>query len=221
MLHLQTFATNPLQENTYLLYNDDGDAAIIDPGFYTPAERAYFDQFIATNRLTPRHLLLTHAHFDHVFGLKQTAATYQLVPTLHPNDEQMLKFAPMVAAQMWQLPFEGYEGPLQFINHHHNILLGAHSLQVRYAPGHSPGHVVFYHHNPASDAPPFAIVGDTLFAGSIGRTDLPGCHHPTLLQSIQNELLTLPNPTQVYPGHGPATTIGTERVGNPYLQNMG
>jgi glyoxylase-like metal-dependent hydrolase (beta-lactamase superfamily II) len=218
MLSLQIFTVNPLQENTYLLYNEEGMAAIIDPGFYTAAEHSQFTQFLTANGLQLTAIWLTHAHFDHVFGLKQVAETYNLTPLLHPNEAMMLKFAPAAAGQMWGLPFEGYTGPLQFFQPGQALQLGKHEVQVIEAPGHSPGHVVFYQAPFGPHSAGQLVAGDTLFRDAIGRTDLPGGNHEQLLQSIHHQLLTLPATTQVYPGHGPATTVAYEKANNPYLQ---
>ncbi|TAD90391.1 MAG: MBL fold metallo-hydrolase [Bacteroidetes bacterium] len=216
MLTLHQFTVNPLQQNTYLLYNDEGMAAIIDPGFYTPAEHLQLSQYLSAHRLQLSAIWLTHAHFDHVFGLKQVAQQHQLVPQLHPNEGGMLQMA-SVAATRWNLPFEGYTGPVQHFQTPQSLSLGSHNLQVINCPGHSPGHVAFYQAPTAPQHSGILIAGDTLFSGSIGRTDLPGGNHAQLLQSIHQQLLTLPLNTRVYPGHGPATTIGTEKIHNPYL----
>lgn len=209
MLYVHYFTVSALQENSYLVYNDEGDAAIIDPGFYTAAEQALLSNFIETKKLRPRLLLLTHSHLDHVFGLKWAAEKYSLLPHVHENEKQMLAMAPTMG-EMWGQPFEGYTGELIFYKPNQVLALGADQLTVLDTPGHSPGHVVFATND-------FVIAGDTLFNGSIGRTDLPGGHHQTLIESIREKLFTLPNDTIVYPGHGPATTIGHEKKHNPFV----
>ncbi|MCU0395274.1 MAG: MBL fold metallo-hydrolase [Chitinophagaceae bacterium] len=212
MLQIAMFTFSPIQENTYLLYNGEGQAALIDPGCYFPEEREQLSGFIAEKGLEPAYLLQTHCHLDHVFGLKWAAGQWGLTPHIHPNEEMVLQFAP-ASGKMWNLPFENYEGPLQWLTEGQEIRLGSDTLQVLFAPGHSPGHVCFY-----CATQGFVIGGDVLFQRSIGRTDLPGGSHSVLIESIRSQLFTLPDDTVVYPGHGPATTIGEEKRHNPFLQ---
>ena len=212
MLHIQSFVFSPIQENTYVLYNDAGDCAIIDPGCYHKYEEVQLATFIEKNGLSVKMLLQTHCHLDHVFGLRWTAEKYGLQPHMHQNEQHMLQLAP-VSGEMWNLPFKNYEGPVIFIKEHQQLQLGLDILKVIFAPGHSPGHVCFY-----CEAQDFVIGGDVLFAGSIGRTDLPGGNFNHLIDSIKTQLLVLPEKTVVYSGHGPATTIGEEKAHNPYLK---
>ena len=212
MLQIAMFTFSPIQENTYLLYNGEGQAALIDPGCYFPEEREQLSGFIAEKGLQPAYLLQTHCHLDHVFGLKWAAGHWGLTPQIHCNEEMVLQFAP-ASGKMWNLPFENYEGPLQWLTEGQEIRLGSDTLQVLFAPGHSPGHVCFY-----CATQGFVIGGDVLFQRSIGRTDLPGGSHSVLIESIRSQLFTLPDDTVVYPGHGPATTIGEEKRHNPFLQ---
>ena len=115
---------------------------------------------------------------------------------------------------MWQLPFDNYEGPLVYLKEGEKIKIDDDELEIRFTPGHSPGHICFYH-----EAGGFVISGDVLFNGSIGRTDLPGGDFDTLINSIQTQLFTLPDETKVYPGHGPMTTIGFEKMNNPFVRS--
>lgn len=211
MLHIQLFTFRPIEENTYVLYNDAGQACIIDPGCYYEQEEKTLDTFLQEKKLTPTLLLNTHCHLDHVFGLRWAAKTYQLTPHIHPNEEQMLQLSPL-AGDRWGMPFKGYGGPLIFLKEDNSIFLGDDELSILFAPGHSPGHVCFY-----SKTQGFLIGGDVLFKESIGRTDLPGGNHQVLVDSIRYGLFTLPNETVVYPGHGGSTTIGHEKKYNPYL----
>ncbi|MEO7312011.1 MAG: MBL fold metallo-hydrolase [Chitinophagaceae bacterium] len=215
MLNIHAFTFSPIQENTYLLWNDDKEAIIIDPGCYHSYEEEELKSFIEGKGLKPVLLLNTHCHLDHVFGEKYVAATWNLVPHIHPNEQQVLRFAE-ASGKMWNMPFENYTGPMEFLKEGDIIKLGADELNVLFAPGHSPGHVCFY--VPAQN---FLIGGDVLFQGSIGRTDLPGGNFDVLMESIQTQLMTLPDNTRVYSGHGPATTIGAERKTNPYLMRYG
>jgi hydroxyacylglutathione hydrolase len=212
MLTVKAFSFNPVEENTYILYNEKKECCIIDPGFYFPEEREKFKAFIEENNLQPTLLLNTHCHLDHVFGNKFVHDTWGLSLHIHEKEKQMLDLAP-ASGEMWQLPFENYEGELIFIKETSGIKIGKDELEIRFAPGHSPGHVCFY-----DEADGFAISGDVLFHGSIGRTDLPGGDFHTLINSIQTQLFTLPDETKIYCGHGPMTTVGFEKMNNPFVK---
>ncbi len=211
MFTVKAFTFSPVQENTYVLYNDKGNAFIIDPGCYFEEERDTLAQFLQQNKLQPVKLLNTHCHLDHVFGNKWVYETYGLELHLHPNEQQVLAYAP-TSGLMWNLPFDNYNGPFHFLNEGDELLLDDDQLKVLFAPGHAPGHVCFY-----CEKQGFVIGGDVLFRESIGRTDLPGGNHETLLNSIRTQLFTLPDETVVYSGHGPTTTIGYEKKHNPFL----
>ena len=211
MIHIKAFTFSPISENTYVLYNNDGKAIIIDPGCYFPNEQETLKNFLTDNSLTPVYLLNTHCHLDHVFGNKWVHETYGLEPHLHPNEEAMLALAP-VSGERWGLPFQNYTGPLHFLNDGDTVLLGETEIQVILAPGHSPGSICFYIPSQGD-----LIGGDVLFRGSIGRTDLPGGDSETLLNSIREKLWVLPDETVVYSGHGIKTTIGYEKRNNPFL----
>ncbi|MCE2824579.1 MAG: MBL fold metallo-hydrolase [Sediminibacterium sp.] len=211
MIHIKAFTFSPISENTYVLYNNEGKAIIIDPGCYFPNEQETLKNFLTDNSLTPVYLLNTHCHLDHVFGNKWVHETYGLEPHLHPNEEAMLALAP-VSGERWGLPFENYAGPLHFLNDGDTVLLGDTEIQVILAPGHSPGSICFYIPSQGD-----LMGGDVLFRGSIGRTDLPGGDSETLLHSIREKLWVLPDETVVYSGHGIKTTIGYEKRNNPFL----
>lgn len=212
MLTVKIFTFNPVSENTYIIFNEVKEAIIIDPGCYFDEEKQNIKNFIERNGLQPVQLLNTHCHLDHVFGNKWVYETYGLELFIHPNEEQVLNFAPQ-SGQMWGSPLENYAGPLHFLENNDIVKLGNNELKVLLAPGHSPGSICFYD---ASDN--FVIGGDVLFKESIGRTDLPGGNHAALLESIRNQLFVLPNEVIVYPGHGESTTIGYEKKHNPFLQ---
>jgi len=212
MIHVQVFTFNPIQENTYLLYNDNGKALIIDPGCYFTAEHEMLKNFLAEKKLVPVQLLNTHCHLDHVFGNKWVHKTFGLELYIHPDEEKVLAFAPQ-SGMKWGIPFENYNGPLHFLNEGDIVKLDEDELHVLLTPGHSPGSICFY-----SKEQNFIIGGDVLFYESIGRTDLPGGNHQTLLNSIREKLFVLPNETIVYNGHGQPTTIGHEKRNNPFLQ---
>ncbi|NCT75549.1 MAG: MBL fold metallo-hydrolase [Chitinophagaceae bacterium] len=213
MLTVKTFTFNPVQENTYLLYNDQGDCCIIDPGCYFDEEKNRLRQAIENAGLRPVLLLNTHCHLDHVFGNQFVADTWGLQPHIHEKERPVLDRA-AEAGLRWQLPFVNYTGPVHLLEAGDLVKLGDDNMSVLFTPGHSPGSISF--HNAAQH---FVIGGDVLFQGSIGRTDLPGGDYDTLIDSIKTQLLPLPDDTIVYSGHGPATTIGRERRNNPFLQD--
>lgn len=212
MIKVRYFTFNPVQENTYVVSNEKGDALIIDPGCYFSAEQDTLKNFLSNENLQPVQLLNTHCHLDHVFGNKWVAKTYGLELFIHPDEEKMLQLAP-ASGLMYGLTFDNYNGPLHFLNEGDMVMLGEEKLKVILAPGHSPGSICFY-----SEEGKFLIGGDVLFRESIGRTDLPGGNHEQLLQNIRTKLFTLPDETVVYPGHGEPTTIGHEKRYNPFLR---
>jgi hydroxyacylglutathione hydrolase len=212
MLALKAFTFNPVQENTYVLYNEKKECCIIDPGCYFTEERELLKTYIENAGLKPVLLLNTHCHLDHVFGNKFVHETWNLTLHIHEKEKLVLERAP-IAGKTWQLPFDNYEGDLLFLKEGETIKIGEEELEIRFTPGHSPGSVIFYH-----EAGGFVIGGDVLFNGSIGRTDLPGGDHATLINSIQTQLFTLPDETKVYSGHGSLTTIGFEKMNNPFVK---
>lgn len=212
MFTVKAFTFSPVQENTYLLYNEQGQAIMIDPGCYFPEEQDALQNFITQNRLEPKLLLNTHCHLDHVFGNKWIHETWGLLLQIHEKEKKVLDFAP-ASGLMWNLPFDNYNGEILFLNEAETIRLGNDQLELIFAPGHSPGHLCFY-----CPKQGFLIGGDVLFRESIGRTDLPGGDYDTLIKSIQSKLFVLPDETVVYSGHGPATTIGHEKRHNPFLR---
>lgn len=211
MLYVQSFTFSPVQENTYILYNDEKQCCIIDPGCYFASEEEELKSFILEHGLTPVLLLNTHCHLDHIFGNRFIQKTFGLKLHLHKLEKQVLDYGP-ASGQMWQLPFDNYDGELVYIDEKDVIKLGSEELHVLFTPGHSPGHICFY-----SKAHKFIIGGDVLFDGSVGRTDLPGGDFATLEQSIKTKLYTLPQDVIVYPGHGGSTTIGDEMKTNPFV----
>ncbi len=212
---VRSFTVGPFPENTYVIHSA-GEAAVIDPGTASGEERERVHSYIERNRLTVRHLLLTHGHIDHILGCSHFATRYG--PTaesggwaLHPADLEMLQGA-RIQGEMFGIKVTEPPAPTRELAHGDHIALGETTLEVRHAPGHSPGSVLFVDHASGQ-----VIGGDVLFQGSIGRTDLWGGDMETLLTSIREQLLTLPDETIVYSGHGPSTTVGTERRTNPFL----
>lgn len=211
MFTVKAFTFSPVQENTYLLFNETGQVIVIDPGCYFPEERDVLQTFITQNNLKPTILLNTHCHLDHVFGNKWIHETWGLLLHIHQKEKQVLDFAP-ASGLMWNLPFDNYNAEFVYLKEGGKLQLGADELELIFAPGHSPGHLCFYCRKQN-----FLIGGDVLFKESIGRTDLPGGNHVTLISSIRTKLFVLPDETVVYSGHGPATTIGYEKKHNPFL----
>jgi glyoxylase-like metal-dependent hydrolase (beta-lactamase superfamily II) len=212
MLTVQPFTFNPIQENTYILYNEKGDCCIIDPGCYFAAEEQALKGFIEQNKLKPVLLLNTHCHLDHIFGNRFVHKTYNLLLHLHLLEKPVLEYGP-AAGQLWQLPFDNYDAEAIFIDEGQTVRIGDEELHILFTPGHSPGSISFY-----SKEHKFVISGDVLFQGSVGRTDLPGGDFAILEESIKTKLYTLPADTIVYPGHGDSTTIGDEIKDNPFVK---
>ncbi|WP_343562625.1 MBL fold metallo-hydrolase [Sphingobacterium sp.] len=212
MLTIRTFTFNPYQENTYLLYNEQGNALIIDPGMYGEKEQTEFLTFVDLHNLTPKLLLNTHCHIDHVLGNYFIHEKFGLLPQFHEGE-----LSTLVAVQNYapQMGFRYDISPIGevFLEDGDKIQIDNDELEVILAPGHSPAHICFY-----SAAQKFLIGGDVLFRNSIGRTDLPGGNHQQLLDNIKQRLYTLPDDTLVYPGHGPSTTIGFEKNSNPFIR---
>lgn len=211
MIQIKKFTFNPIQENTFVLYDETSECVIIDAGCYYENERQELDKFIAGKKLKPVRLINTHCHFDHILGITYCRAKYHLLFETH-QDEAILVDQAEQQSDMFGVPMEPVDVPDIFFSEGEKITFGNSYLQVIEAPGHSPGGVVFY--NPEQN---ILIAGDVLFYGSIGRTDLPGGSFERLTGNIRNKLLVLPEDTKVYCGHGPETTIGFEKKNNPFL----
>jgi len=211
MLQLQAFTNNPYQENTYIVYDSTGDCAIIDPGMYTASEQNAVTGFIKASKLKPVLLLNTHCHIDHVLGNLFVFEQYGLKPQFHKGELDVLTMIPSYAPQMG-MRYEVSPLPDTFLPETGSIKLGNGTLELIFAPGHSPAHLCFY-----APEENFLVGGDVLFRNSIGRTDLPGGNYQLLIDNIEQKLLALPDNCVVYPGHGPETTIGYEKLHNPFL----
>jgi hydroxyacylglutathione hydrolase len=212
MLTVQSLLFSPVQENTYLVYNEKGETLIIDPGCYFPEERSVLKEKINTKGLKPMMLVNTHCHLDHVFGNKFVYETWGLELHFHAAEQKVFDYAP-AAGDLWDLPFQNYSGPIHHIKEGTKINVGEDELEILFTPGHSPGSISFY-----SAVGGWVISGDVLFRESVGRTDLPGSDFLTLEKSIRTQLYTLPNATHVYSGHGMPTTIGYEKQNNPFVK---
>ena len=212
-MRIKSFTFNAFQENTFVLYDDDGIAVIIDPGCYLASERKLLMDFIEAEGLRVEHLLNTHCHIDHVLGNHFVTESFGVPLSIHELELEGLNRVPEYAHVYG---FEGYvpsPAPSYFFTDKEKLHLGKLELTVLFTPGHSPGHVVFYLENEG-----IVINGDVLFDGSFGRTDLPGGDLATLKRSIHEVMFQLPNNTTVYCGHGPSTTIGKEKQSNYILQ---
>jgi glyoxylase-like metal-dependent hydrolase (beta-lactamase superfamily II) len=220
---LAGFPAGPFGTNTYVLAAPGERALIVDPGFESTAPLA---EMLAEHGLTPGAVLLTHGHLDHTFSVVPVCGASDIPAYIHPRDRALLtdpmramsaQFAPMIAgmtftepAQVIELP-EGDSGILE---------IAGLRLVISLAPGHTQGSVTFGTADGGPDGEPVLISGDVLFAGSIGRTDLPGGSHEQMMASLARVILPLPDQTLVLCGHGPSTTIGRERASNPYLQDL-
>jgi glyoxylase-like metal-dependent hydrolase (beta-lactamase superfamily II) len=211
MISVQSFTANPYQENAYVLFDESNECIIIDPGAYTSQEQNELSHFIESSQLKPVRLLNTHCHIDHVLGNAFVHSMYGLLPEFHSLELELLHAIPGYAPQMG-IRYELSPLPETFLPETGNITFGQSSLELIFAPGHSPGHLCFY-----SLADNFLIGGDVLFYQSIGRTDLPGGNHQQLVDNIKHKLFNLPTDCVVYPGHGPSTQIGFEKAHNPFL----
>ena len=209
-MKVKSFTVNPFFENTYIVH-DETRAALIDPGFSGAAERAAAVDYLRQNGLELERLLLTHAHIDHIIDCAYWADTHGMQFDMHEADLPLLKNARQQAlifgVEMHDPPL-----PTSFLSDGDVIAIGDSSWRVIEAPGHSPGSICFYEEDAAT-----LIGGDVLFAGSIGRTDLWRGSFDVLIESIKTRILTLPDETVVYTGHGEQTTVGRERTTNPFL----
>jgi len=209
-VEVKKFVFNPFMENTYVVYDGQGDCVIIDPGCYTPEEEHEILDFIREKKLQPVHVLLTHAHLDHVSGTPFFFREFGLSPLLHPADREVYESVPS-QGEIFSFPVKELP-PVQDLPEE-EVLFGDTSLQVIHLPGHSPGGVAFFH--PATR---LLFSGDILFNGSIGRTDLPGGDYDLLVNSIAEKIIKRLDPgTIVFPGHGPETTLENETRTNPFL----
>lgn len=212
MIQVKAFPVNPLQENTYLVWDETKEAIVIDAGFISEVETMRFEKVMDENELKLVRVINTHLHFDHQFGNKYLAEKYGLTPSAHRLDEYLLDDA-KAGKIVYGFPIkEDAQSLGGYIEEGDLVKFGNTILETFWVPGHTPGHLVFYDRSSSS-----LFVGDVLFRGSVGRTDFPGGDHASLITNIQKKLLVLPDETIVYSGHGPSTTIGYEKQYNPYL----
>ena len=210
-IHQITF--NTFQENTFILWDNTGDCIFIDPGCYEKNEELELVDFINKNNLNPVKLINTHCHIDHILGNKFVSEKWNLELYINKIDLPLLEGSGDIARMYG---FENYKGspyPKHYLEEGDILEFGESKLEILFTPGHAPGHICLFNKEER-----FIVSGDVLFNGSIGRTDLPGGDFDTLIESIKTKLMTLRDETIVYCGHGPSTSIGRERLSNPFLQ---
>jgi hydroxyacylglutathione hydrolase len=210
MLSVEIFPFNPFQENTYLLFDETREAMVVDPGCYEKTEEKELSDFIESQKLTIKAIINTHSHIDHILGAYYVKDKYKVPLLIHPKDEETLRYG-KISASIYGLGRFTDVSADGFLSEDEAVKFGNQSFDVLFLPGHAPGHVGFYHRTQK-----ILLGGDVLFHRSIGRTDLPGGDYDTLIESIHKKIFTLPDDVIVYPGHGPATTVGEEKVGNPF-----
>lgn len=210
-MEISIFCFNAFQENTYVLSDETKECLIIDPGMNDDDERQNLVDYIEAKGLKPVGLINTHCHIDHVLGNAFIAKKYDLKLAAHLGEKPVLDALPMVS-QMYNIPCELSPEISISLKEGDYLEFGNVKMKILFTPGHSPASISFYH-----EASKTLIAGDVLFEGSIGRTDLPGGDFDTLINSITTQFMVLPDDVKVYPGHGPSTLIGVERMSNPFL----
>ena len=214
MLNIKRFVVNPLQENCYVVSDETRECVIIDCGACYADEYEAIGRYVADSRLAPKHLLCTHAHFDHCMGVAWAFETYGLRPEVGAADELLLRKVGTLVETLLGVSYDVEMPPSGRLLHDGDtILFGAHRLQAMATPGHTPGGLCFY-----CEEEKAVFTGDTLFRMSIGRTDFPGGSWALMMGSLRL-LSTLPANTKVYAGHGEPTTIGDELKYNPYMSH--
>ena len=212
MLRIQTFEVNPLHENCYVINDETKECVIIDCGALTETEQNAVIAYINEEGLKPIHNLGTHGHLDHHFGDAAILSAFNLQPEVAEGDKVLMQHPKEAALQMlgMDLNIDLPAGNLK-LTENEEVKFGSHTFKIIRTPGHSPGSVSFY-----CSEENVLFTGDTLFKGSIGRTDFPGGSMFQIISSLR-ELAQLPDKTIVYPGHGPQTSIGFELAHNPYM----
>lgn len=212
MIKLKRFVFNELGVNSFVLHDSTLQCVIIDPGCNSNAQIQEITGYIKSNNLKTVAILLTHGHFDHVLGLGSLKSLFSCPVLMHSDDlnqlEHIDKFAGIFGFSVEKSPM-----PDGFLRDGEKFAFGESELKIIHVPGHSPGSICLY-----AEKDGILICGDVIFAGSIGRTDLPGGNHNILIRGIMQKLMVLPGETVVWPGHGPHTTIGHEHDTNPFLK---
>lgn len=215
-MNIKIFAFNPLEVNTYVLSDETGECIVIDPASLYAGEREQLLSYLQDSGFKVRHLLLTHLHFDHVPGVNLLVSRFGAPAWCHPDDLFLLDSMAGQMQAFFGLPDGGEAGHTPEISGRlsdgDTVTFGNQSIKVLHTPGHSPGSVVYY-----NEAEGCLFSGDLLFRSGVGRTDLPGGSFGDLTDSLKSKIFTLPDATVVYPGHGPATTVGFEKRNNPFV----
>lgn len=211
MIQIKTFAFNPFKENTYVLYDETGECVIVDAGMHGGEEQECIDSFLSTNGLRPVKLLNTHGHLDHIAGVEYLGKRYNVELYIHADEVDNITRSSAMGA-IWGFIIEKPTCKLNFIADGDVIKFGNSTLTVVGLPGHTKGGVGFY-----NEAQKIIVLGDTLFRGSIGRTDLPGGDYEAIMHSIIKRLLPLGDEVRYYSGHGDSSTLGHERRYNPFV----
>lgn len=212
MFQIQAFVFNFASENTYVLFNENKNAWLIDPGNMNEQETKAIESFIAENELKIEKIILTHAHIDHVLGLQWAFDTYKVPVTMHEGDKEVLDMLQASGIRFgFQIPAVNVD--LEYVNEGEELDFDGEKFKIYHVPGHSPGSVVYH-----NETQKFIISGDVLFEGSIGRTDLYKGNYEQLIEGIKTKLLILDDETQVFSGHGNPTKIGFEKQYNPFLK---
>ncbi len=209
-MKIQKFTFNDFMENTYVLYDETLECVVVDPGCNTKKEEDLLSGFIEKNKLVVKILFNTHCHIDHILGNAFVAETYNVPLSSHKGEIPVLEAGEMVS-NMYGIQYKASPDMTMFYEENDLLEFGNTQLKVLFTPGHSPASISLYTKG-------ILIGGDVLFDNSIGRTDLPGGDHATLIKSIKEKLFVLPDDTIVYCGHGPETNIGKEKQFNPFLQ---
>ncbi|MES2587941.1 MAG: MBL fold metallo-hydrolase [Bacteroidota bacterium] len=213
-LQVKIFTFNPIQENTYIISDENKNAVIIDPGCYSREEKTELTDFISDNKLKVLALLNTHCHIDHILGNSFVKKTFDVPFYMHELDLPTLRAVPSYAHVYGFEAYEESPEPDFFVQDNELLNFGNISFKVIFGPGHAPGHVAFYNEENKT-----LIGGDILFKGSFGRVDLPGGSIEVLKKTMFERIFTLPDDTRVYSGHGSSTTIGVEKQTN-YILNF-
>lgn len=213
-MKIRIFIFNQIEVNTLVLYDDTKEAVIVDPGMGSFIERQELADFISDNGLKIKYIIDTHPHIDHVLGNGYCVDVFKAPLLMHEAGIPVYNRSTAYGVAFgMDCDMSDFPVPDRFMQEGDCIRFGTQELQVMYTPGHAAGSISLY--VPAAGC---VIVGDVLFAGSIGRSDLPTGNHAILIDSIKTKLMTLPDTTVVYTGHGPTTTIGVEKRNNPFLR---
>ena len=211
MIHIEQFIVNPFQENCSIVWDNDGRCAVVDPG-YIDAERNDIVALIERKNLKPVCILLTHAHFDHIYGVADFAGTYNVPVYMNEKEQYTLEHTNPYVCGLYGLNLPEVPETFTPVRDGDVIEVGSLRFEVLETPGHSVGGVCYLERNEG-----ILFSGDTIFAGAIGRTDHPGGDYDLMMKGIWEKIMCLDGKTVIYPGHGPATDVAKERMTNPFL----